>query len=74
MDNKQLKKLTLKKTVISRLSAEEQASVQGGFTSSGNCTGFLCCDGGPGASNTPRCCSEATLMASCGPQTPPSQD
>lgn len=65
MEKKSLKKLSLKKTVISKLSADEQAMVKGGFTTSGNCTGFLCCDGGPGASNDTACCSLAGLYATC---------
>lgn len=41
-----MKKLNLKKKVISVLTDEEKRNVQGGdgTTSYSNCSGFLCCD------------------------------
>lgn len=48
MKKKQLKKLTLNKSVISKLTDSEQDGVKGGAaevtTSFGGCTGFLCCN------------------------------
>lgn len=47
------KKLTLNKSVISKLTIEQQSKVMGGNAEFGssrkNCIGFLCCDG-PAAS------------------------
>jgi hypothetical protein len=45
-----MKKLTLNKKTITKLSVAEQSSVMGGLaftTSFGSCTGFLCCDPQP---------------------------
>ncbi|MUP15130.1 hypothetical protein GNY21_08450 [Ancylomarina sp. M3P] len=39
-----MKKLSLKKTIISNLTDSEQEEIQGGLSSRRNCTGFLCCD------------------------------
>ncbi|RXQ97402.1 hypothetical protein EO244_00500 [Ancylomarina salipaludis] len=44
MKKKQLKKLNLKKTVVSELSDNDQSELMGGLSSNRNCTGFLCCD------------------------------
>ncbi|RZK43393.1 MAG: hypothetical protein EOO90_03800 [Pedobacter sp.] len=57
------KKFTLKKSVISRLTREEQGKIIGGedalWSSNKNCTGFLCCDTLPRATEDtgpdPRC-------------------
>ncbi|MCZ4693789.1 hypothetical protein DWB61_09745 [Ancylomarina euxinus] len=48
-----MKKLSLKKTVISNLTDSEQEEIQGGISSRRNCTGFMCCD--PSFSDT--CCT-----------------
>ncbi len=60
------KKLTLNKSVISKLTEDEQIRIKGGeaaFTSSGNCTGFLCCH------KTVTCpseiCEPSSPMATC---------
>ncbi|MDO3627169.1 class I lanthipeptide [Mucilaginibacter sp. BT774] len=64
MEKKPLKKLALNKSVIAKLTEDEQSMVKGGaaFTTSGNCTGFLCCQG------TSNC---ITYTPDCWPKTSP---
>ncbi|BDD04577.1 hypothetical protein [Aureibacter tunicatorum] len=55
---KKLKKLALKKNVLSELTNEEQGGLRGGGTSRRNCTGFLCCDPSGGEGSYRACHSE----------------
>ncbi|WP_368045676.1 class I lanthipeptide [Mucilaginibacter sp. BT774] len=60
MKEKALKKLTLNKSVIAKLTEDEQANVKGGdaITTSGNCTGFLCCNKSSQCqTNVSNCCT-----------------
>lgn len=64
---KSLKKLSLKKSVVSKLSTEEQSMVKGGWTSNRNCTGFLCCSptGGTAVTNCYDACCTDTTYTTC---------
>lgn len=66
MEKKKLKKLTLKKDVVSNLSRQELSEIRGEGTTSmnyqyGGCTGFLCCGDSKSLGHT--CCT------GCGPTT-----
>ncbi|MCZ4693791.1 hypothetical protein DWB61_09735 [Ancylomarina euxinus] len=52
-----MKKLSLKKTIISNLTDSEQEEIQGGLSSRRNCTGFLCCNPEP-TQSCPNCTNQ----------------
>ena len=68
-----MKKLELKKKVVSVLTDKQMQSVEGGGTTSySNCTGFTCCAqqpcGPPASEGTGSSC---TMSPGCGPTDPP---
>ncbi|RXQ97401.1 hypothetical protein EO244_00495 [Ancylomarina salipaludis] len=65
MKRKQLKKLSLKKTVVSELSNNDQSEIMGGGSSNRNCTGFLCCDQTASFTNCDACLCTAHDPYSC---------
>lgn len=71
-----MKKLELKKKVISVLTNSEQRSINGGKAAAGttsytNCSGFLCCSPEPCVSASLGSGASCLMTPGCRPQDPP---